>query len=170
MTYRTPQDELLGCLSLLEEEKVERIYVIDNSPTDEIRSLVQEFRTVEYIHRPDNPGYGAAHNVAIRDVLSRGVEYHLVLNSDITFERGTLAAIIEMMDRRPETGLLQPRIRYPDGRASVAPLESLYADRPSRERGAEYSLPSGQFHVFPCCSPAEDRTVRRTFFHVPGRY
>lgn len=116
MTYRTPQDELLGCLSLLEEEKVERIYVIDNSPTDEIRSLVQEFRTVEYIHRPDNPGYGAAHNVAIRDVLSRGVEYHLVLNSDITFERGTLAAIIEMMDRRPETGLLQPRIIYPDGR------------------------------------------------------
>ena len=60
VTYRTPQDELLGCLSLLEEEKVERIYVIDNSPTDEIRSLVQEFRTVEYIHRPDNPGYGAA--------------------------------------------------------------------------------------------------------------
>lgn len=116
MTYKTPQDELLGCLSLLEEEKVERIYVIDNSPTDEIRSLVQGFRTVEYIHRPDNPGYGAAHNVAIRDVLSRGVEYHLVLNSDITFERGTLAAIIEKMDRRPETGLLQPRIIYPDGR------------------------------------------------------
>lgn len=115
VTYKTPADELLTCLSLLLREEVEHIYIIDNSPSDEIRHLLDKKSRVEYIHLPDNPGYGAAHNIALRKAIVDEVQYHLVLNSDISFEPGTLSAITSVMDCHPEVGMLQPRIVYPDG-------------------------------------------------------
>ena len=44
-----------------------RLYLIDNSPTDELKNL----------------GFGKAHNIALRKSIEENVEYHLVLNTDI---------------------------------------------------------------------------------------
>lgn len=118
VTYNTPVDELHQCLGDLLADGVEHIYIIDNSPTGILKNIIGDIRhdgIISYTHRPDNPGYGGAHNIALRKALEEGTAYHLVINSDVSFERGTLHRITAYMDRHPDVGQLQPRILSPDG-------------------------------------------------------
>jgi GT2 family glycosyltransferase len=55
------------------------LYLVDNSPTDELKLLVTDSR-IEYIYNPTNPGFGASHNVAIQKAFELESDYHLVLN------------------------------------------------------------------------------------------
>lgn len=90
-----------------------KLYLVDNSPTDAIKKLCVDER-VEYIFNGANTGYGAAHNVAINRVLE-GSKYHLVLNPDVYFSRGTAEKIFEFMNSNVDVGLVMPKILYPDG-------------------------------------------------------
>lgn len=116
VTYRTDAEELRKCLEMLLRDGVGKVYVIDNSPDEELRGLVETFANASYIPRHDNPGYGAAHNEALRRSLDADSEYHLVLNSDISFGPEVLSSLLSFMDRHPDVGQIQPRIIYPDGK------------------------------------------------------
>ena len=91
-----------------------KLYLVDNSPTDELKILVTDLR-IEYIHNPANPGFGASHNVAIQKVFELDSDYHLVLNPDIYFEKGTLEKLCEFMDSNLNVGHIMPRVTYPNG-------------------------------------------------------
>jgi GT2 family glycosyltransferase len=91
-----------------------KIYLVDNSPTDELKSLVTDPR-IEYYHNPSNPGFGAAHNIAIQKAFDIEAKYHLVLNPDIYFDKGTIEKIIQFMDINKQIGNLMPKVFYPDG-------------------------------------------------------
>jgi GT2 family glycosyltransferase len=91
-----------------------RLYLVDNSPTDELKILATESR-IEYIRNPANPGFGASHNLAIQKALELGSHYHLVLNPDIYFEKGTLEKLCEFMDSNINVGHVMPKVTYPNG-------------------------------------------------------
>ncbi|NWK43819.1 glycosyltransferase [Ralstonia pickettii] len=113
--YRTNADDVVSILSSLRAApQVNRIIIIDNSPDDALKALIGE--GVEYIHRPDNPGYGIAHNLALRRSLAdESVKYHLVVNADILFQGNVLEVLLSYMDAHPECGLTMPRVLNPDG-------------------------------------------------------
>lgn len=90
------------------------LYLIDNSPTDELRKLKVDSR-IEYIHNPSNPGFGAAHNIAIKKAIELNSTYHLVLNPDVYFEKGTIEKIYDFMDKNLNIGQLMPKVTYPNG-------------------------------------------------------
>ncbi|WP_129715298.1 glycosyltransferase family 2 protein [Pedobacter sp. SYP-B3415] len=90
-----------------------KLYLIDNSPTDALKTVSTDQRTV-YYHNPSNPGFGAAHNIAIKMAMEEGASYHLVLNPDVYFEPGTLEKIVMFMDSNPRIGNLMPNVVYPD--------------------------------------------------------
>lgn len=90
------------------------LYLVDNSPTEELKDIITDCR-VKYIHNPVNPGFGAAHNIALKDAVSENFKYHLVLNPDVYFDRGTLESIVEFMDDNGRIGNLMPKVEYPDG-------------------------------------------------------
>lgn len=90
------------------------LYLIDNSPTDELKSLVTDPR-IKYYHNPSNPGFGAAHNIAIQKAIAVGAKYHLVLNPDIYFNKGIIDKIVQYMDINSDVGNLMPKVFYPDG-------------------------------------------------------
>ena len=127
--YRTPADELTAILlTLLRSNVVRRIYVIDNSP-EPLTALPWEkggavfaqlgetpYRRIEYRHTGSNMGYGAAHNIAMRETLYDDVPYHLVLNTDIRFEPDVLSRLVAQMEQQPEIGLLQPRVTDEQGK------------------------------------------------------
>lgn len=116
VTFRTPSDELRKVLSCLDTDAVSHVFVIDNSGDAATRAVCEAAGPkVNYSALP-NPGYGAAHNTAIRRALEMGADYHLVLNSDIIFAPDDLRRLVEVMDANPEVGALQPRIVNPDGR------------------------------------------------------
>lgn len=119
VTFNTDVDELTKCISALREDGIDKLWIVDNSPGNELEDSIGRLCTcmeIEYIPSHDNPGYGAAHNKAIQRAIEYGATYHLVINSDVYFQKGTIPAIARYMDANPQIGQLQPRIVYPDGR------------------------------------------------------
>lgn len=91
-----------------------KLCLIDNSPTDELQRLSAMDRRITYIHNPSNPGFGAAHNIALQKSIESKIPYHLVLNPDVYFDPGVLEAIVRYMDEHTDTGLLMPKVLYPN--------------------------------------------------------
>lgn len=100
--------------SFLNTELKVKLVLIDNSPTDELKILLTDSR-IEYMHNPSNPGFGAAHNIAIKQSIGQNAQYHLVLNPDIYFSGGVLEGIVQFMDDNRKIGHLMPKICNPDG-------------------------------------------------------
>ena len=69
---------------------------------------------IKYIHSV-NLGYGAGHNIAIRESIDIGATYHIVVNPDIYFEEGVIEKLIIYMNKYSEVGLVMPRVLYPNG-------------------------------------------------------
>ncbi len=114
--YNNPSDMVQRVIaSVLATSLDIRFYLIDHSPTNALNIFATQDTRIQYIHNPNNPGYGSGHNIAIKQSLSFGSKYHLVLNPDIFFEVGTLETILAYMDSHHEVGLLMPKILYPNG-------------------------------------------------------
>lgn len=120
VTYETDREELLCCVNSLLRDDVDLIYVCDNSPDDSLKYLCGISDRIQYLHNSGNIGYGSAHNVAIRLSLRNGVRYHLVINPDVYFERGTIREIVGFMERDVSVVQLTPNVVYPDGRVQFA--------------------------------------------------
>ena len=99
--------------TLLQSKYVDHIYWIDNSPTS---SCPQPIDTrVIYQHNQHNIGYGAAHNIAIRESIYDNVPYHLVINPDIILNVKELEQMLQFISSHPEVGSLMPKVVYPNG-------------------------------------------------------
>ncbi len=90
-----------------------KLYLIDNSPQDQLRKLCHH-PNCEYTFNNENLGFGKAHNIALRKALSVS-KYHLVLNPDIYFDKGILENLFEYMEKHPDVGQIMPKILYPTG-------------------------------------------------------
>ena len=99
--------------SFLDTKLSVHLFIIDNSPTDELKSLVVDGR-ISYMHNPSNPGFGAAHNIIMKDIWKQS-RYHLVLNPDIYFTSGNIEKSVEFMDNNLDVGHMMPKVLYPDG-------------------------------------------------------
>lgn len=90
------------------------LYILDNS-NDEVysrnlrdfvlRHKISSLCGVHFLY-VKNEGFGAAHNVILSHLKSN---FHLVLNPDVTFDRGALVAGMAAMERH-RVGLVLPRI------------------------------------------------------------
>ncbi|WP_333820789.1 glycosyltransferase [Ohtaekwangia sp.] len=90
-----------------------KLYLIDNSPTNELQTLKKDDRT-EYIFNNKNLGFGKAHNIALRRAVEES-SYHLVLNPDIYFHEHVLEDLFQYMEKNKNIGQVMPKILYPDG-------------------------------------------------------
>jgi len=100
--------------SFLSSTKDSRLYLIDNSPTDQLKYLAYDPRII-YSFNGKNIGFGAAHNVALRKAVNES-KYHLVLNPDVYFDESVLAKLYDYMELNTTVGLVMPKVLYPDGR------------------------------------------------------
>ncbi|WP_308765203.1 glycosyltransferase family 2 protein [uncultured Bacteroides sp.] len=114
VTYNNSFSVLSKAISSFLNSKLElKLYIIDNSPTDQIRRLCTD-RRIEYIFMNSNKGFGAGHNVIMSDVSKMG-KYHLVLNPDIEFKAGTLEKLYQYMEKNEDVGNVMPKVLYPNG-------------------------------------------------------
>lgn len=90
-----------------------KLFLVDNSPTDELRGLANDNR-IEYLFNGSNQGFGKAHNVAIRKGMLLA-PYHVVMNPDIYFEKGCLEKIFDFMEQHADVGQIMPKVLYPNG-------------------------------------------------------
>jgi GT2 family glycosyltransferase len=101
-------------LSFLNKDFNMLLYLIDNSPTDELKYLVTHNR-ISYIHNPSNPGFGAAHNIAIQKAIELGSKYHFVVNPDVYFNEDVVTPMVEYMKINSSIGMMMPQILNLDG-------------------------------------------------------
>jgi len=102
--------------SCLSSKLIYRVYLIDNSPTDELSELSKLDHRIVYIFNNTNLGFGKAHNIALRKSIEEDIPYHLVLNPDVYFEEGVLEGLYNFMENNPDVGLVMPKVLYPDGK------------------------------------------------------
>ncbi len=89
------------------------IIVIDNGSADGSADMVEtEFPDVHLIRSPDNRGFAAANNLAIRQARGRHV---LLLNPDTEVRPDSVSTLAAYLDAHPRTGICGPRILHPDG-------------------------------------------------------
>lgn len=115
VTYNTDYNELLKCIDSMHKNGITHIYISDNSPNGELKTLYSNTDRIIYLNNNGNIGYGAAHNVAIRKAQEIGSDYHLVINSDVYFNEGIIQRIVDYMERNKDVGQLIPNTIYPDG-------------------------------------------------------
>lgn len=112
--YNTPVKELETVVHTLREcGSIERIFLIDNSERRNER--YGEIVGAEWIWNNRNIGYGAAHNIGIRESIKTGVDYHLVINSDVIFSAAVIDELSEYMELHPVAAQIMPGILSPDG-------------------------------------------------------
>ncbi len=99
--------------SFLSSPHVSKLFIIDNSPTDQARTYFKDLK-ITYIFSGANLGYGKAHNLALSECLHSST-YHLVLNPDVYFEPEVLEQLFYFMEENVHAGLVMPRVLYPDG-------------------------------------------------------
>ena len=113
--YKNEYLEVNKCLSsLINSRVINRIYLLDNSPTNCLSSLSSLSPLIIYIHNQNNLGFGRAHNIYIKSSLQDNIKYHLILNADCYFENYILDNLIKFMDANPKIGLVSPKIFYPN--------------------------------------------------------
>ncbi len=133
VTYNTKREELEKVISSFFKTELDvKLYISDNSPENtlegELDQIIAEIREkegignilekIEYNFNNKNGGYGFGHNKIIKKLKNNGKiisKYHLILNPDIYFNKGTLEKLYEYMENNMDVGQVMPTVRYPDG-------------------------------------------------------
>ncbi len=88
-----------------------KIIGIDNHSTDgSIERLKREFPQVTFIENEDNFGFDVAMNRGLIYAFSRGYDYALLLNNDLTAAPDFLGKLVRVAESRPDIGVLSPAI------------------------------------------------------------
>ena len=115
--YRNDEELLKKAIgSFLNTQLQVKLYLIDNSPRDDLRYLSSLDNRIEYIFNNTNLGFGKAHNMALKKSIVDGTAYHLILNPDAYFEQGVMEELFEYMEQNKDTANILPKTFYPDGR------------------------------------------------------
>lgn len=118
-------DACLGALEADHRTGLADVVVVDNGSSDGSADLVRDAHPwVRILERPDNPGFGAAVNLALAGTTT---PYVAAANADVAPHPGALEALLAVARTHPAAGVLAPRLRTPDGTTqhSVHPFPSL---------------------------------------------
>ncbi len=88
------------------------VVVVDNGSSDGTRELVERRFPQARVISSQNHGFGHGNNRGLETTSAR---YALLLNPDTEILEGTFAELLQMLDRRPEIGLVGVRQLTPDG-------------------------------------------------------
>lgn len=119
--YNSDPSEITKLLECLFRKDNVIVYLIDNSISDSLRVLEAHNPNILYIHNPRNPGFGAAHNIAIQLAITKGYKYHFIVNPDIYFNGDVMSPMIEYMKGNLRIGMLMPQILNLDGTIQSLP-------------------------------------------------
>lgn len=117
--YKTNISDLEKVLNSVELNGNEKLFLIDNSPTDELR--IYQKTTIDYFHNPSNPGFGSSHNMAIQKAIDAGAKYHFIINPDVFFDKDVIPSMITYIENNKTIGMMMPQILNLDGSVQNLP-------------------------------------------------
>jgi GT2 family glycosyltransferase len=109
-----PEKQIIRLLNCIAKSNFDIVYIIDNSTNDRYRFLTRQYNNIRYIYG-DNLGYGVNHNIALREAIAAGSDFHVVLNPDIYFESNVVSQLADYMTNNPGVVYILPKVIFPDG-------------------------------------------------------
>jgi N-acetylglucosaminyl-diphospho-decaprenol L-rhamnosyltransferase len=107
------RDLLLTCVASLRAEGIEHVVVVDNASKDgSVEAIREADPAVEVVALDRNLGFGSGAN---RGVARTSTPYVAILNPDLEVEPGATKALLYVLEREPDVGIVAPRIETPDG-------------------------------------------------------
>jgi GT2 family glycosyltransferase len=105
---------LPACLDSLAQQDIPiETVVIDNASTDGSADLVaQKYPQVRFITLEKNSGFSIANNVAMRDALSRGSNYVLLLNNDTFAAPDFVSQMLSVSEGDLSIAVVSPKIFF----------------------------------------------------------
>ncbi len=92
------------------------VIIVDNQSTDKTTEIIEnEFKEVILLKNYHNAGFAAGNNQGIKEALSLGADYVVLLNQDTEVSENFIPAGLEYMETNKKTGLMSPIIYYPGG-------------------------------------------------------
>ncbi len=104
---------IANCLNSIPKDRNIEVVVVDNDSKDGCVEFIQKKYGHVKVIRKKNEGFGAGHNVSIRNSIS---EYVLVLNPDVILKKDNLDYLLKFMDANKDVGCVMPKIVYPNGK------------------------------------------------------
>ena len=161
INYRTPA-LVADCLASLDGQitpGVDEVVVVDNRSGDGSDALVEQTIAsrrwhdwVRLIRSPVNGGFSAGNNVGIR---AADAQAYLLLNSDTIVRPGAIASMLDALTRRPEAGLVSPRLLRGDGSLHVNCYRDL-TPMTAMDYAARTTLVSSVFGLSETVLPVQD--------------
>ena len=112
-SYNVTRDCLLSLQKL--DYTNHEVVVVDNGSADSSGlKLAEDFPEVRLIQNERNLGFSGGCNVGIRDALSRGTDYVLLLNNDTVAAPALLRELVRISDSSPQVGMVNPKIYFFD--------------------------------------------------------
>jgi GT2 family glycosyltransferase len=91
------------------------VFLVDNGPGDGVAEMVSErYEGVKVIEPGVNLGYAGGSNLGIREAISRGAEWVLLLNTDTEPDHDFLEKFWAAVEDNPGYGAYMPLILYGD--------------------------------------------------------
>ncbi len=112
---------LYECLKSLIDSKSDLdldIWVVDNASTDDsLAKVKKDFPKIHFIENSENIGYGAANNIALRQIKN---EFILLLNPDCYVTNQTLSEMLKFMHESEGVGAATCKVEKLDGSIDLA--------------------------------------------------
>lgn len=109
--------DTLDCLRSLESVWCEhtRGIVVDNGSSDGTAEAVRaSYPELIVLRNEENLGYTGGNNVGMRDALSRGADYILLLNNDTIVDPEFVGKLLEVARTSDRIGFVSPKIYFAD--------------------------------------------------------
>jgi GT2 family glycosyltransferase len=96
------------------------LYIVDNSHFDTLKQYLVDPRII-YIFSGKNIGFGAAHNIAIKESFKLNGQFHFILNPDISFDSNIIDNLVCYIQLENNIGMIMPKILNLDGTTQHLP-------------------------------------------------
>lgn len=108
-TLKKVIDSFLSIVNIKKE-----LIIVDNSPTEELKTFCQSFENVKYIFSGKNLGFGAGHNLAFKK-LKKKSDIHIIINPDIYFKGSEISDFLLWFYNEKNISLCITKVCYPNG-------------------------------------------------------
>lgn len=109
------KDDCLECLQSVERIEYPNfeIVVVDNGSTDDsVPAIRMRFPSVTLIETGENLGYAGGNNVGLREAVTAGADYVLLLNNDTVVDPHILRAFLSAAESFPKGGMFSGKVYF----------------------------------------------------------
>jgi len=110
------KDKLSRCLDSIRQADLGglsyEVILVDNASGDDLSGLSTGQANWRLIQSPKNLGMGGGNNLGIGEAAG---EYILILNPDTIIRKDAIPVLWRYLKEHPDTGLVGPKLLYPDG-------------------------------------------------------